>query len=453
MKPQALLWLAASMFLSSPQLQAAYVYSWGNNFYGLTNVPAGLTNVVAIAAGAADMAVTRDGRVVEWGPGALLPPPTVAATLTNVVAGSVGYSHSLALKADGTVVAWGDNTFGQCNVPPNLSGVIAVAAGGPYSVALTADGTVTVWAQGPETNVPSDLTNVIAISSYDNILALRGDGTVAAWGDNQHGECNVPADLTNAIAISCGGFWSVALRRDGTLTAWGDNTFGQCNIPADLTNVIAVSAGWGEALALKADGTVVDWGYNYESIVPGLTGVTAVCVAKGPNNSWYDSFLALASVPPVSVAISFIAPLSRTVVIGSQAFFSVSATGIGALRYQWYFGTNPILGATNSWLALNNAQTAQSGSYSVMVSDSQSSAMSQSVTLSVQPWLDVHMVPEITIKGGVGSTYEIDYLNAIGPTNAWNALATITLTNAQQFYFDVSAFGQPTRIYRLVQLP
>jgi hypothetical protein len=52
-----------------------------------------------------------------------------------------------------------------------------------------------------------------------------------------------------------------------------------------------------------------------------------------------------------------------------------------------------------------------------------------------------------------GAAFRIDYINALGPTNAWTTLTTVTLTNAQQFYSDYSAIGQPSRIYRIVQLP
>ena len=64
------------------------------------------------------------------------------------------------------------------------------------------------------------------------------------------------------------------------------------------------------------------------------------------------------------------------------------------------------------------------------------------------------MVPAISLNGLLpNATYHIEYMNAIGPTNAWSILASITLTNSPQFYFDVSAIGQPARFYRLVQVP
>ncbi|MDP1806652.1 MAG: hypothetical protein Q8K72_15855 [Acidimicrobiales bacterium] len=90
-------------------------------------------------------------------------------------------NHSLALKADGTVVAWGDNTFGQTNVPAGLTDVVSIAAGGWHSVALKADGTVVAWGRNDagQGTVPAGLNGVTAVSTaFIHNLALKTDGTV-----------------------------------------------------------------------------------------------------------------------------------------------------------------------------------------------------------------------------------------------------------------------------------
>jgi hypothetical protein len=78
---------------------------------------------------------------------------------------------------------------------------------------------------------------------------------------------------------------------------------------------------------------------------------------------------------------------------------------------------------------------------------------SQSAQPILPPVLDVHLVPAITLTGGIGGSVRLDYINQFGPTDAWVTLATVTLTNTSQFYFDISAPGQPQRLYRLVQSP
>jgi hypothetical protein len=95
--------------------------------------------------------------------------------LRDVVALAGSGAHLLAVKRDGTIVAWGDNSYGQCHVPAGLSDVVTVAAGSHQS------------------------------------LALRKDGTVMAWGGNLHGEGLVPVGLSNVIAIAAGGYCGLAV--------------------------------------------------------------------------------------------------------------------------------------------------------------------------------------------------------------------------------------------------
>ena len=78
----------------------------------------------------------------------------------------------------------------------------------------------------------------------------------------------------------------------------------------------------------------------------------------------------------------------------------------------------------------------------------------QTGTPGVAPSLSLPgMVPAITLTGSIGDSWRVDYINRFGPTDAWVTLATVTLTNTPQLYFDVSAPGQPQRLYRLVQVP
>jgi alpha-tubulin suppressor-like RCC1 family protein len=102
---------------------------------------------------------------------------------------------------NGTVIAWGDNEFGQAWVPSGLSNVVAIGAG--------------EW----------------------HTLALKADGTVIAWGANNNGQSNVPSDLSNVVVIAACGFHNLALKADGTVRAWGWNEFRQSAVPAGLSNV------------------------------------------------------------------------------------------------------------------------------------------------------------------------------------------------------------------------
>jgi hypothetical protein len=188
----------------------------------------------------------------------------------------------MALRADGTVAVWGDNSYGQTNVPAGLSNVVAIAAGGYQCLVLKADGTALSW--GYLSTVPAGLSNVVAIAAgdYANLLLLD-DGTVAAVGTS------VPTGLSNVTAVAAGGLFNLVLQADGTIVGWGNDSSGQTSIPAGLNNAVAIGAGDYHSIALRADGTVVDWGsyYNEVAFFPAATpaGLTnAVAIAAGSDH-------------------------------------------------------------------------------------------------------------------------------------------------------------------------
>ena len=188
------------------------------------------------------------------------PRTTVSASPLAIAA---GISHALALRADGTAVGWGDNDYGQTDIPAAATNVVAIGAGSHYSLALRADATVVGWGDNSDgrTNVPAQATNVVAIcAGPSHCLALRSDGTAVGWGDNDYGQASVPVQATNITAMAAGVGVSLALLADGTVVAWGSDEHGQATIPPSATNVVAIASGWRHSLALRADGTVVGLG-------------------------------------------------------------------------------------------------------------------------------------------------------------------------------------------------
>jgi hypothetical protein len=77
----------------------------------------------------------------------------------------------------------------------------------------------------------------------------------------------------------------------------------------------------------------------------------------------------------------------------------------------------------------------------------------QTAPPSQPPTLDLHTVTAVTLTGTVGSSVRVDCINRFGPIDAWVTLATVTLTNTSQLYFDVATPGQPERLYRIVPPP
>jgi hypothetical protein len=118
------------------------------------------------------MALTRDGTVTSW-------PDSTPAGISNVVAIAAGAMHALALGRDGRVFGWGDSSYGQLNVPADLTNAVAISAGGWHSMALQADGKVIAWGddQEGESTLPEGLTNGTAIAAgYWHGVALVGEG-------------------------------------------------------------------------------------------------------------------------------------------------------------------------------------------------------------------------------------------------------------------------------------
>jgi alpha-tubulin suppressor-like RCC1 family protein len=275
-------------------LSPAYgvVYAWGSNNCGQ------LGN-----------GTTTDSRV----PVAVNDPS--GGSLRGVIQVSAGNITSMALKADGTVWAWGGSGAGRSLLPsrvsgPNgvgfLSGVTQISAGQNFCAALKADGTVWVWGNGnvagslyPRQVLTRDgvLSNITQISAGgDHCLALGPGGLVYAWGSNCFGQlgdggatsnrgfaavvkgpAGGSATLADVTNISAGLMHSMALKADGSVYVWGCNAFGQLgnNSLADscvpvqtldasgsgkLGGVTQIAAGAGRCMALKADGSVWGWG-------------------------------------------------------------------------------------------------------------------------------------------------------------------------------------------------
>jgi len=176
------------------------VVTWGTGMHGeKLAAPAELSNVVAIASGGwdYDMALKKDGTVAVWYGGSPSPVASTQSGLSNVVAIASGFIHHLALKSDGTVFAWGANPRGEVTGVPTrsdptnctvaldghiLTNVVSISAGYRFSMALKSDGTVVAWGEnmGRQLNVPAGLSNVVAIAAgYDYCLAITTNRDVA----------------------------------------------------------------------------------------------------------------------------------------------------------------------------------------------------------------------------------------------------------------------------------
>jgi alpha-tubulin suppressor-like RCC1 family protein len=246
----------------------------GNNSTTDTAVPvrvAGLTGVTRIAAGTDfGLALRSDGTVWAWGQNrsgelgngttANSTAPVQVTGLTQVTQIAAGGDFSMAARTRGfistltSVWTWGDNQWGQLgdgtgvprSTPEQVSGlsvpsVLQIAAGAEFSMVLGSDGSVWAWGADYDgqlgnaatytpqkrpvetVGMASGITHISA--GVNHVLALRSDGTVLAWGDDEHSEIGdgttsddpaLPAEvtgLTNVTQVSAGGEFSLAVHK------------------------------------------------------------------------------------------------------------------------------------------------------------------------------------------------------------------------------------------------
>ena len=222
---------------------------WGENYYGQSTPPTG-NDYIAITAGYAhSIALRSDGTLAAWGVGHGDPydydygQVTDTPTDSNFIAVAAGKNHSLAIGADegqtaGSIRTWGyerDNIdLGSgyyvnynIQIPPDGNDFVAVAAGDLHSLALRSNGSLVAW--GANSNYWSK-----------TIRELYGD-----YGQVR----NTPSD-NGYIAIAAGNFHNIAMKTDGTLVAWGRDDYGQVTNTPTWRDYNGIAAGAFHSLAI-----------------------------------------------------------------------------------------------------------------------------------------------------------------------------------------------------------
>jgi len=249
------------------------VRTWGDDVVGQSDTPADLSDAVQVVGGDYhSVALRAGGSLVAWGlpmDGRTTPPETGRRWFAIAAGGA----HTLGVMEDGNLAGFGRNEARQLDLPRLEEPAIAVAAGDAHSLALTSRGRIVVWGdnslgqlQAPATlrQIPARPDSPTAVAGIaagrHHSLALLKNGSVVAWGGNLRGESTVPTTLTEVTSIAAGRLHSVALSTGGTVIVWGDDSYGQTRVPSALRDVVAIAAGDFHTLALRADGSIVAWG-------------------------------------------------------------------------------------------------------------------------------------------------------------------------------------------------
>jgi alpha-tubulin suppressor-like RCC1 family protein len=252
------------------------VAAWGKSSLNPV-VPPNLTHVVAITRSRfCNIALKDDGTVVAWRafePSEFTRPMSDAQlSIIKNQSDLASISGNLGLKKDGTIVTWSVNNSLQSPSLPDLSNIIAISNQWERYIALRKDGTVVAFripdmdsenaGQVIPIHIVENFTDIRAVSTgFDHSLALKRDGTVVSWTDDSL----QPLNLTDIVAISSGDKLDLALKNDGTIVAWGDNTFGQLFTQGNLSGVTSISSEYGVNLVMRNDGTIATWGNGFEN--------------------------------------------------------------------------------------------------------------------------------------------------------------------------------------------
>ncbi len=161
----------------------------------------------------------------------------------------------------GHLVGWGSDYQEHVTTPLAGNDYVAISQGFGNGFAIRSDGSIVGWGDnnGGQTNVPAG-NNYVAIAAGNGCgVALKSDGSIVGWGYNNFGQINVPAG-NNYVAIAPGQSLSFALTLDDRIVAWGDNIGSWLNTTPTDSNYVAIAAGGWNGLALKSDGSIVGWG-------------------------------------------------------------------------------------------------------------------------------------------------------------------------------------------------
>lgn len=408
------------------QFAPGNVVAWGDNTALQTNVPAGVSNIVAVAGGVFySLALKDDHTVVAWGYDGLAD-VHVPANLTNVVAIAGSTTNSLVLNGDGTILEW-NNLTGLTGSPAGVTNVVYIAGGGVDSVALKQDGTVSAWdniTYEPAT-VPAGLSNVVAVAAGEqDLMALLNNGSVVVWGDNTFGQTNVPGSVSNIVMVAGGSFHNLVLQNGGAVLAWGDNTFGETTIPTNLNTVVAIAAGLGDNLVLQNDSTVVAWGNNSSAqtnVPPGLGPVFAVaCGAR------HD--LVLTAEPPLLPPYASTLPATAVTATRAQLNgFATPNTTNGTQVTAWFrWGTS-----TN--YAFQTPPVDVGNGFNVVLVTNRVRGLRQGQTCHFQ----------LVVSNYVGVTYGFDQWLVAGGVKAWgdNSSGEATIPDGLTNVVSVAAGG------------
>lgn len=291
------------LVLASPGFADLAVDPGATTFAFAERVVSGTRYSVSVAAQPVGLTCAVEGGSGQVGSA---PVTGIAVTCTGWTSIAAGLYHTVGVKADGTLWAWGENLYGQLGTGDTTrrltatqvgSGFAAVTAGAYHTVAVKSDGTLWAWGYNGAAQLGDGTTTqrtapvqvgtgfrTVAAGFYHSMAIDRG-GALYAWGDNGSGQLGTgtttresrPRQIGTGYAqVAAGAAHTMGVKADGTLLAWGDNGFGQLGMPGTAsqkspqvigTGYATVAAAGFHTLAVKGDGTLLGCGENASGLL------------------------------------------------------------------------------------------------------------------------------------------------------------------------------------------
>jgi len=353
--------------------------------------------------------------------------------LSNVISIAAGNNFSLALATNGTITAWGDNTYGQANVPASLSNVVAIAAGGYAG------------------------------------LALKSDGTLATWGRNLAGLTNPPSGLSNVVFIAGGDLHSLAMIGGSDAPTIVRQPTSVCF--ANVFDRLLLSVG-----AVSGNAMYYQWRLNGTNLSGATNAIFYLPVAHTNDSGSYSVVItnALGSAVSSNTLVTVVTrppiilsqPTGQTNVGGATAVFQISADGTAPLAYQWLKNNLAITDATNASLTLTQLRRTNEGAYTIVVTNQFGVLASSNAQLRVLV-PQVLQAPVPNLDGSLSFTFSDSDGGTWSATDAvhfvlqsspdlvqWQILsATLAPTNGSLRFQDTNAASYPRQFYRVIEQP
>ena len=335
-------------------LNASEVRVWGDTTLaspGVFAVPAGLNNAVAVAATPTHIVALRDtGAVVAWGDNSKGQCNVPVAALRNVTAISATILFSFALKSDGSVVGWGDNTRHVLDIPAGLPPVRSIHVQPGVVLVVLNDNTLRMWGDFVY-QPPTGLVVTDAFPLVFGGVAIKADGSIVQWiKPNSPAFPDVPTGLiATSVTTNQGGQSIVGLLSGGTVTQWGSSTLPATNLPVGLVGVVEVTIGGDFTIARKSDGTLVTW------------GSAATNAGIAPLTSWTNA-VALSAATSYTAGVFAVgnAPTGVTLTPPSVRYSAVAGTTIGTFN-----ATDPDAGSTFTYEFIDGTGSTDNANFSI----------------------------------------------------------------------------------------